>query len=316
LNLQIVDEADSTQDEARRLLEQAFGGGAAEEKADAAAADVKGGGSTGVPKNALIAVISRRQRRGRGTRGRTWESGAEHGEEDGGNLFLTVCLPLESVPVRITLLPLQVAVLVARLVDRYVAAAPSSPERQRRRRRTTVKWPNDVLVDDRKISGTLIESALVQDRGGASPSYSTSWLLIGIGINVNSAPDLAASASPGKHGRLATSLRDAIGAAAPLPSPAELGTELASQLADWVFQADQPDPPHSRESLENRVIEDWKDFAAFGTAYEMRGQTVEEEEAGDYEGERVTAQDIEPDGRLVVLDASGRERRLVADYLF
>jgi BirA family biotin operon repressor/biotin-[acetyl-CoA-carboxylase] ligase len=39
----------------------------------------------------------------------------------------------------------------------------------------TIKWPNDILVDDKKISGILIE-------------YSGDYVVIGVGINVNSNP--------------------------------------------------------------------------------------------------------------------------------
>lgn len=39
----------------------------------------------------------------------------------------------------------------------------------------TIKWPNDILVDKKKISGILIE-------------YSGDYVIVGIGINVNSNP--------------------------------------------------------------------------------------------------------------------------------
>jgi BirA family biotin operon repressor/biotin-[acetyl-CoA-carboxylase] ligase len=69
--------------------------------------------------------------------------------------------------------------------------------------RLGIKWPNDVLVDNRKIAGILIESP-----GGAAPAKDR--LILGIGINVNNAchqaacglaPTLATSPN-------ATSLRD------------------------------------------------------------------------------------------------------------
>jgi BirA family biotin operon repressor/biotin-[acetyl-CoA-carboxylase] ligase len=233
---------------------------------------------------------------------------------------LTVCLPAESIPVRITLLPLQVAVLVAREIDRYVRAPGTDAGGGSKHRRTTVKWPNDVLVDERKISGTLIESVIVQNGNRDREEGTSTWLLIGIGINVGSSPRLDPAKSPGKHGREATCLRDAavLDERAPsLPSPVELGTALASQLADWaLLGTDERRWPRQRAELEARVIDDWKEFATFGRSYELRGQTVEEEMSGSYVGERVTTLDVEPDGQLVVVDSSGLERRLVADYLF
>ena len=43
------------------------------------------------------------------------------------------------------------------------------------------KWPNDVLVDKRKISGILLEAQ-------AKPQGDMDWLIIGIGINIKSFP--------------------------------------------------------------------------------------------------------------------------------
>ena len=43
-----------------------------------------------------------------------------------------------------------------------------------------VKWPNDVLVDGKKVCGVLLEGSLDSDR--------VLWAIAGIGLNVNSAP--------------------------------------------------------------------------------------------------------------------------------
>ncbi|MBR5904109.1 MAG: biotin--[Alphaproteobacteria bacterium] len=40
-----------------------------------------------------------------------------------------------------------------------------------------IKWPNDVLIDGKKISGTLIE-------------YADNFVIVGIGININSCPNI------------------------------------------------------------------------------------------------------------------------------
>ncbi|MEL0022212.1 MAG: biotin/lipoate--protein ligase family protein, partial [Rickettsiales bacterium] len=45
------------------------------------------------------------------------------------------------------------------------------------------KWPNDVLVDGRKIAGLLLESS--SNGGGA-----LDWVVVGCGVNVANSPDL------------------------------------------------------------------------------------------------------------------------------
>jgi biotin-(acetyl-CoA carboxylase) ligase len=331
LRLLVVDETDSTQDEARRMLHEIFKEERPEE-AESAGTDGSGSGADEFSTQSCLplgassesgnptayAVMSKRQTSGRGTQGRTWEAGS-------GNLFLTVCLPMDAVPVRITLLPLQVAVLVAKLVHSVVSQhSPNDDNDKTSPKRTTVKWPNDVLVDQRKISGTLIENVIVNSKqsGGGGDA----WLLIGVGINVESAPTLDSS-SPGKHGRQSISLRELLPNGAALPSAIELGTSLASQLVDWAYlvnedeRADEGDRGSAnrqqmRARRETKVIDDWREFAAWGTRYELRGKTVEEETTRSFRGESVTTLDIEPDGQLVVVDSTGTERRLVADYLF
>ena len=57
--------------------------------------------------------------------------------------------------------------------------------------KTAIKWPNDVLVNDRKVSGILTQSALRKQ--------AVDWAVVGIGINVNfdprAYPEIAESAT-------------------------------------------------------------------------------------------------------------------------
>jgi BirA family biotin operon repressor/biotin-[acetyl-CoA-carboxylase] ligase len=46
---------------------------------------------------------------------------------------------------------------------------------------TALKWPNDVLVGDAKVSGILLEAATAADR-------MIDWLVIGVGVNVSNCP--------------------------------------------------------------------------------------------------------------------------------
>jgi BirA family biotin operon repressor/biotin-[acetyl-CoA-carboxylase] ligase len=98
------------------------------------------------------------QAAGRGRFGRTWFSPP-------GNLYLSVLLRLDLPPERGPELSFVTAITVAETID---ALLPKQSTSQ-------LKWPNDVLVNDGKIAGILVESD-----GGAQ--------IIGIGVNVLEAP--------------------------------------------------------------------------------------------------------------------------------
>jgi BirA family biotin operon repressor/biotin-[acetyl-CoA-carboxylase] ligase len=98
----------------------------------------------GAPHGTL--VTAGEQSAGRGRQGRTWSA------PPGSALLMS--LVLRDPP---TLLPLVAGVAVAEV------AGPDA----------RVKWPNDVLVDDRKVAGILAEGR-PQD----------GWAVLGIGINV------------------------------------------------------------------------------------------------------------------------------------
>lgn len=119
-----------------------------------------------------LAVLAQSQTAGRGSRGRSWQSGL-------GNLALSVLLrPAE--PARNAG---QWALLSA--VALLEALEPSAPPGS-----LSLKWPNDLLLGRRKLGGILLDS-----RAGADGSLD--WLAIGIGANLAAAPDgLAAAVLP------------------------------------------------------------------------------------------------------------------------
>lgn len=104
------------------------------------------------------------QQAGKGRHGREWFN-AE------GNLFLSFALQPAIEPERFGQISLCVGLAVLRTIKDYASTAP-----------VALKWPNDVLVDDKKSSGVLIESKTVNDE--IAP-----FLIVGIGANLNSAPD-------------------------------------------------------------------------------------------------------------------------------
>jgi BirA family biotin operon repressor/biotin-[acetyl-CoA-carboxylase] ligase len=298
----------STQDEARRLLQQ-------QPTLLLPSEDKNNNKNT----RSFLAVLADTQLNGRGTQGRYWEGRQE------GNLYLTICVPYDQIPVQITLLPLQIAVLVAERVSKLLAACYSSRHSSESTTtttattthfpplpKTTVKWPNDVLINDKKVSGTLMESEIVNG---------VTWLLIGIGVNIEYAPDL--SQSPGTSARASTCLQEYCGRQTDHekesrvvlpPNTAYLfGRDLANALVEWVM--DESNTVTEKQRREQLVIQNWKSYVEFGTQYQIRG-TVEEEESGSHVGDVVTSVDIQNDGQLRVRGSDGKERLLIADYLF
>lgn len=119
-------------------------------------------------------VVARAQSAGRGASGSVWVS-------EPGGLWAT-CV----VPQRAEGPPLQMwaAVGVAETI-REVLGGDHAP-------RVTLKWPNDVLVDGKKIAGTLVETVYGSDQAH--------YGVVGIGVNVNQRD------MPGLLGRSATTL--------------------------------------------------------------------------------------------------------------
>lgn len=116
----------------------------------------------GAPEGTL--VWAARQTAGRGRRGRRWESPA-------GNLYMSLLLR----PV----MPLSQAGQVGFLAALSIAetAAVLLPNRT-----VACKWPNDVLVDGKKVAGLLLESE-------ARADGTADWLVVGLGVNVASHPE-------------------------------------------------------------------------------------------------------------------------------
>ena len=110
------------------------------------------------------AVIAARQTAGRGTRGRTWASGT-------GGLWCSVVTRPHRTDA-LEALSLRVGLALAAIIE---LAFPVLS-------RIEIKWPNDLLIDRRKLAGILCEARW---SGGACQ-----WVVIGVGVNVsNTLPD-------------------------------------------------------------------------------------------------------------------------------
>lgn len=106
-----------------------------------------------------LTIVAREQTRGKGQRGRQWQS------VPGQNLMMSLIvaphLPLEQQFIFNAIVAVAVADVIQSLDERWNVA---------------IKWPNDIIVNDKKTGGLLIENVL----RGNKWSYS----IIGLGLNV------------------------------------------------------------------------------------------------------------------------------------
>lgn len=109
----------------------------------------------------FVVVLAEEQSGGRGRRGRVWSSPPKQG------LLVSFAFSYpHGTPVRVEEWPLFAALTVRQMIEE-TSGVPAK-----------IKWPNDILVDGRKICGILTELGT-----GTYQRY----LVIGIGINVNTA---------------------------------------------------------------------------------------------------------------------------------
>jgi len=215
----------------------------------------------GAPDRTVVVADS--QTAGRGRRGRVWH------DEPRASLLASILLRPRLAPAQLSTLSLTAGVAV---VEALASATRLAPR---------LKWPNDVLVDGRKLAGILLESRL----GSAGPAASAapaSIVALGIGIN------LAQRAFPPELAAHATSVRLAGGG--DVDRDALLGVLLES-LDRWRgrLETDGFAPVRMR----------WRALA------DTLGRTV------SVDGVTGVAVDVDDDGALLV-DEGGRRRRVIA----
>lgn len=105
-------------------------------------------------------ILAQTQRKGRGRFDRRWQS--PH-----GGVYVSLILRPQIDPEKVSLLPIGAALVVAKTIESYGL-------------HPTIKWPNDVRVNAKKIAGILLESEI--------KGHILDYVIIGIGINVNIDP--------------------------------------------------------------------------------------------------------------------------------
>lgn len=116
-------------------------------------------GTAGIEKGTII--IADCQKRGRGRHARPWLS------PPGSGLYFSLILSPDLAPADLPKITLTTGVALCRAIGTYLV-------------NPVLKWPNDLLLGDKKIAGILTETCPLR---GSNP-----LVILGIGINVNNPP--------------------------------------------------------------------------------------------------------------------------------
>jgi BirA family transcriptional regulator, biotin operon repressor / biotin---[acetyl-CoA-carboxylase] ligase len=217
---------------------------------------------TGAPE--FTCVVADAQTAGRGRRTRAWVSSSGEG------LYLSLLLrPV--VTANLSLLSLLAAVAVAETLAQYNVAG------------LDIKWPNDVLIAERKVCGILVE--------GASSGANTLRIIVGIGVNLNQ------QSFPPELAETATSLALQLGQTVAVDAFRDrLLTRLAHWYAEWQRGAGQV------------VLARWQQLSSYAQGQQVT-VTLDDEQ---FEG--VTA-GLTKDGSLLVQTADATLRTILAGEL-
>jgi BirA family biotin operon repressor/biotin-[acetyl-CoA-carboxylase] ligase len=211
-------------------------------------------------------ILADRQTDGRGQRGAGWES------EEGADLTFSVLLhPRQLAP--------QEQFDLSRAITLGIAEAimylhPPSNDR------IGIKWPNDILIGERKVAGVLIENSLQGGRIAHS--------VVGIGFDLRSTE---------REDRLGhTSLETATGL---LIAPEEMLKRLCKGIERRYFQLQEGDVKGIRENFNERcyLLGKWGNFSS---------------EKEEFVGR---VREVDPSGRLVIEQRNGKEERYAVKEL-
>ena len=117
-----------------------------------------------------IARITHEQTAGKGRAGRIWLSNTED------TLCFSLAYPFHKRPSELSGLSLVIGLAVIT----GIAAALGTSKAELHQQGMRLKWPNDLLINNAKLGGILIE-------GGQTNPSSPTWMVIGLGLNLHNA---------------------------------------------------------------------------------------------------------------------------------
>ncbi len=108
-------------------------------------------------------VLAEHQTAGRGRHGRTWET------VQSTNLLFSIILRPQVPPSFLSLITIAASVALSDTINHFIAPVQNQ-----------IKWPNDILINDKKCCGMLLESAI-----SVHNQHENLPVILGIGVNVN-----------------------------------------------------------------------------------------------------------------------------------
>jgi BirA family biotin operon repressor/biotin-[acetyl-CoA-carboxylase] ligase len=210
-------------------------------------------------------LLAEGQTAGRGRRGQAWFS------PSGVNLYASVLLRPRLHPRELGIFSLVAALALADAI-KDSGAEP------------TIKWPNDVLIERKKVGASLLECGVRGDE--------VSYVIIGVGANLNVDPS-ALRAGVGAGGAFATSLAGVTGRR--IDRNAFTAAYL-NHLDRWLAVHEMQGPGGILTAWRNREI--------------LGGRRVEVRAPGETYDGRVLG--VDDHGNLVVKGPSGRRRVLTS----
>jgi BirA family biotin operon repressor/biotin-[acetyl-CoA-carboxylase] ligase len=215
----------------------------------------------GAPEGTV--VVAEGQRKGKGRLGRHWES------PKGVNIYTSIILRPKMAPSLASQITMLAAVATARAIEKTARILPD------------IKWPNDVLIRNRKAAGILTEID--------SEADIVNFIVLGIGIDVNMEP----SALPPDVAKVATSLKNETGRAF---ERVPIVQELYRQLERWydIFKKEGFGP----------IITEWERLSIMAGKH-VKVSFLKETREG-------IALGLDTDGALLLRLPTGKIERVVA----
>jgi BirA family biotin operon repressor/biotin-[acetyl-CoA-carboxylase] ligase len=217
----------------------------------------------GTPEGTLVWALE--QTAGRGRRGRVWSSPI-------GNLYVSLILRPDCPVSRAVQLGFAAALAVGGALRTILPAVEA----------VAYKWPNDVLVNGRKLAGILLEAETT------TPGR-LAFVVLGVGINLLTSPD-------GAEFPATSVAEEGLGALPPLVMLEAFTEQFQSWYARWRAEGFAP------------LRSAWLTDAAISRGEPIRVRL----EAATLQGR---FGDLDNEGNLV-LDCAGRCRRIAAGEVF